>query len=246
MQKKNLFDELKLFSETGFREIYKRFIYINCRKLLDEMLPGELDDHITGIFAYCYIDKDEGISFRPVLLAAMSEMSIQVFTFPHQEDTIFVLRLRSGDVKMSELHQNGRHMYLYGVDPDKYAYIDLSVLNVPVEEYSEFKDMIDTSYDPSPDVEELRSEKYAYLDQFRHDLYPDDVRALLFKKENGIEEVWVRLMFRHENELFGRLLNEPYKDYGCHEGTIIGLVLAKSGDDRVLIFNGRTAELAES
>ncbi len=246
MQKKTLFDELRPFTETGFREIYKRFIYINCRTLLDEMLPGELDDHITGIIAYCYIDKTEGISFRPVLLAAMSKMSMQVFTFPHQEDTIFVLRLRRGDVQKGELHEYGRHMYIYGVDPDKLAFFDLSVLNVPFEKFSDFQDMIDTSYDPGPDVEELRSEKYAYLDQFRHEFYPDDVRALLFTKENGLEEVWVRLMFRHENELFGRLLNEPYKNYGCHEGTIIGLVLVKSGDDRVLIFNGSTVELAEN
>ena len=241
----NLFDELKLFSDVSFREIYKRFIYIHCREILDEMLPGEIDDDITGIFAYCYIDKTEGLSFRPVLLAAMKEMSIQVFTFPHQEDTIFILRLRHDKGLKSEVHENERHMYLHAIDPGKYSFIDLSVLNVPVEDYAEFKDMIDSSYDAGPDVEELRSDKYEYLDQFRHELYPDDVRALLFKKENGIEEVWVRLMFANGKELFGTLLNEPYRDYGCHEGTIIGLVIAQAGEKQVLIFNGRTAELAK-
>lgn len=210
------------------------------------MLPGELDDDITGIFAYCYIDKTEGLSFWPVLLAAMKEMSIQVFTFPHQADTIFILRLRQDRGLKSELHENGRHMYLYAIDPGKYSFIDLSVLNVPVEDYTAFKDMIDSTYDAGPDVEELRSEKYEYLDQFRHELYPDDVRALLFKKGNGMEEVWVRLMFANGKELFGTLLNEPYQDYGCHKGTIIGLVITETKEKQVLIFNGRTAELVKS
>lgn len=46
-----LYDELKDFSQVGFRDIYKKFIYIHCRELLDEMMPGELDDSITGVVA---------------------------------------------------------------------------------------------------------------------------------------------------------------------------------------------------
>ncbi len=246
MRKENLFDELKVFSDVGFREIYKRFLYIDCRELLDEMLPGEVDDPVTGVFAYCYIDREEGISFRPVLLAAMSKTSVRVSQFPHQEDTIFILRLRRGDIAMGELHEEGVHLYLYAIDPDQYAFMDLSVLNIPVEDYAEFKEMIDDIYDPGPEVEELRSEKYEYLDQFRHEYYPDDVRAVLFEEENGAEEVWVRLMFPHENALFGQLLNEPDQDYGCHEGTIIGLDLVKAGENDILVFNGMAAEWSGS
>ena len=46
-----LYDELKDFSQVGFRDIYKKFIYIHGRELLDEMMPGELDDSITGVVA---------------------------------------------------------------------------------------------------------------------------------------------------------------------------------------------------
>ena len=46
---KTLFDELKSFSQIGFREIYRKFIYIHCRELMDIIFPDELDDSITGL-----------------------------------------------------------------------------------------------------------------------------------------------------------------------------------------------------
>ena len=60
-----LFDVMRLMSEVNFREMYRKYIYINCRELLDKMLPGEVDDSITGMVAYCYIDETEGLSLRP-------------------------------------------------------------------------------------------------------------------------------------------------------------------------------------
>jgi len=103
--------------------------------------------------------------------------------------------------------------------------------------------MIDNSYHASPEVEELRSEKYQHLDQFRHESYPDDVQALLYSEKNGIEAVWVRLMFVNEKEYVGKLLNEPFQDYGVHEGTIICIIMANSNGKQFLVFNGRTAEI---
>ena len=241
MNKKNLYEEMRFFSEVNFREIYKRFIYIHCREALEKLLPGELDDAITGIIAYCYIDKDQGISFRPVLLATLAGLSIKVFTFPHQEDTIYIFRLREGVGTMNEYHNENRHMLLYTLDPVKNSFIDMSVLNFQGEDFTAFKEMIDTTYDAGSEVENLRSKKYEFLDPFRNELFPDDVRVLLYSKENGVEQVWVRLILTHGKEFFGLLLNEPYQDYGCHKGTIIGFVLTKSGEKSVLIFNGRTA-----
>lgn len=240
-----LYDEMTIFTDmSNFRQIYKKFIYIDCRELLDEMLPGELDDNITGIFAYCYMDRTEGISFRPLLLAAMKSDFIQVFTFPHQEDTIFVLRLRDGQTKMSELHNGDKHMYLYSVDPTKYSFIDLEVLNVNTDDFAEFKKMIDDSYDAGDMVEEFRTDgKWKFLDKYRNFSYPDDVQALLFNEDKNIEQVWVRLTFMTERgEIFGELLNEPYNEFGCHEGTLIELMEAEAGEGgKVLIFTGRTA-----
>ncbi len=86
-----LCDELKTFSQVGFRDIYKKFIYIHCRELLDEMMPGELSEDITGVIAYCYIDRTEGISFRPIMIAAMKLETLQVFDYPDHENTIYTM-----------------------------------------------------------------------------------------------------------------------------------------------------------
>lgn len=241
MKNTTLFDELNQFSGSVFREYYKQYLYIHCRDLLEIMFPGELKRDITGVFAYCYIDKDEGISFRPTSLAALTDYSILTSPLPHKEDTIYILRLRTANEKMNELHQNGRHMYLYALDPNKSSFLNSDIIHVPEEHYADLKRSVDKTYDAGLDVEELRSKEFSFLDPFRHEIYPDDVRALLYTKENGIEEVWVRLIFANGKELFGSLLNEPYKDYGCHEGTVIGLVMGHYGEEEVLVFNGRTA-----
>lgn len=238
----NIFDKMKLFHEANFREIYQKFIYIDCRDLLDEMLPGEIDDDITGVVAYGYIDATEGMSFRPFMLVKLTETAMQVFTFPHQEDTIFVLRLRSDVVRMSELHNGNKHLYLYGVNPYKYHFINLSAFNFPVEDFSELKESIDANYGVDEDKERLRTEEFAFLDQFRNDMYPDDVSVLLYEEGNEIEQVWVRTAFAAEKEIFGELLNEPYQDFNCHEGDLIGFVMAKSGEDKVLVYTGHVAE----
>ena len=241
-----LYDELKSFQGTSFRNLYQRFIYIDCRELLEEMFSGELDEGMTGVFAYCYIDGTEGLSFRPFMLAKMSEDSMQVFTLPHQEDTLYILRLREGVTKMSEAHEAGRHLYLYAVNPQTDHYIDLSVLNnIPLEDFSVIKNNVDENYKVSDDRELLRSDKFAFLDIFRNELYPDDVKVLLFREDIGIEQVWVRASFVAEKEIFGVLLNEPYQDYGCHEGELIGFVVAKNGDEKVLVHTGHIARKVE-
>lgn len=239
-------DELATFQGTSFRNLYQKFIYIDCKELLAEMFPGELDEGITGVFAYCYIDGKEGLSFRPFLLAKMSEDSMQVFTLPHQEDTLYILRLREGITKMSEAHEGNRHLYLYAVNPQKDRYLDLSVLsNIPFEDFAVIKDNVDKNYKVNDDRDLLRSDKFAFLDMFRNELYPDDVRVLLFKEDIGIEQVWVRASYVAEKEIFGVLLNEPYQDYGCHEGELIGFVVAQNGDEKVLVYTGHIARKVE-
>ncbi|MCR5409356.1 MAG: hypothetical protein K6E90_00065 [Lachnospiraceae bacterium] len=241
-----LYDELKSILDVGFREIYKKFIYIHCRELLDEMMPGELDESITGAIAYCYIDRTQGLNFQPILIAAMEAGSLQVFSYPDNKNTIYILRLRDEAMKPQEHHDGGKHMYLYGFDRSKYEFFDLSVVNYDPEIFKDVKEHIDTMYYADDMVEEFRSEKWSHLDRYRNDMFPDDVQALLYSEENGIEKVWVRLTFMTQNdEIFGELLNEPYQDYGCHEGTLIELKEVDSNDDKVLVFTGRMARKNE-
>lgn len=242
----NIFEQevFKRLCDVNFREIYKKVLYVGCRDILEKMFLEELEDKITGVVAYCYIDNTEGLSLRPLMLASLLDDGIQVFTFPRQEDTIYILRLRTGTMNMSETHFENRHMYIYGLDQESHLFFDVRTVNFPVEENRDFINNINHIYDADPKLEELRTEKYAFLDQFRHISFPDDVEALLYKEGNEIEQVWVRLMFTVGNEFFGKLLNEPNQEFGVHEGTIIGLSLAKGKKDIFLVFNGRTAVLS--
>lgn len=91
---------------------------------------------------------------------------------------------------------------------------------------------------------DLRSDRFAFLDNYRHPRFPDDVQALLYREENGIEQVWVRLTFAtKDNELFGELLNEPCRDYGCHAGDLIEIEETDTGDEKVLVSTGRIARV---
>ena len=239
-----LFDTLQPFSEVNFRDIYQKFIYIDCKELLNEMLPGELDDSITGMLVYCYIDRTEGISFRPFMIASLGEESLHTYEFPHLDDTLFILRLREGVVKLHEMHQYDRHMYLYAIDPKKYSFLDLSILNFDTETFSDLKRRVDENYYVSDVVEDLRSARFEFLDKYRHPRFPDDVQALLYSEENGIELVWVRLTFvTKDNEVFGELLNKPNHDYGCHKGDLIELEETDTGDEMVLVYTGRIARV---
>ncbi len=239
---RTLFDELKSFSNVGFREIYHTFLYIHCRELLDAMFHSEIDDSITGVVAYCYIDETEGISFRAFMLGAMISDSLRVIDIPHSEDTMYILRLRDGQAYMSEAHHNGKNMYLYAVDPEKYKFFDLSVIDIDRDFAKDLKDDIDDIYFVNDGVEVLRTERYSYLDKYRHPTFPDDVETYLCSEENGIEKVWVRLKFiTQEDSFFGILLKEPYKEQGCHENDLIEIEEYKTDKDSYLVFTGRVA-----
>ena len=55
--------------------------------------------------------------------------------------------------------------------------------------------------------------------------------------------MWVRLSALTQNdEILGILLNEPFNDYGCHEGSLIEIAESKETKDSFLYFTGRMAE----
>lgn len=64
-------------------------------------------------------------------------------------------------------------------------------------------------YKCSEQNEETR--KLTFLDSLRSLDYPDDIQVLLRQKGIQIEQVWVKCFAYTEDELFGKLLNEPTK-----------------------------------
>ena len=100
------------------------------------------------------------------------------------------------------------------------------------EEYEEIIDMVH-SYDVSEEVEESRS--FKFLDEFRNELYPDDVLVLTVKEGLTPEGCWVRITDLYEECILGTLLNEPNQDFGFHEGDSIAFFLYENEGNRCLI-----------
>lgn len=240
-----IYDELKRIINVNFREVYEKFIYLDCKNLIEKMFPGEVEESITGLVAYCYIDREEGLSFRPIYTAALKEDSMQIFALPHMEDTLYILRLREEEGLMSEFHNKNHHMYLYTIKTDKARFFDVSIAGIDTNELQAIAEEINESYSCSEELKVLRSAEYTLLDPFRHPAFPDDVNVIV-ANDSKLERVWVRLIFGTEDDtVFGSLLNEPYNEMGCHKGDIIELALTTISDEKVLFFTGRTATLKE-
>lgn len=74
-------------------------------------------------------------------------------------------------------------------------------------------------YDVSEELEKCCS--FDFLDGCREPAFPDDVRVLFLKKENKPEECWVRISGIGDHVLLGKLLNQPYQDFGVREGDMV-------------------------
>ena len=58
------------------------------------------------------------------------------------------------------------------------------------------------------------------IDELRHPVFPDDLRVLFMKEgQEGVEICWVRSMDVAGDHVIGKLLNEPYKDFGATKET---------------------------
>ncbi|WP_292518409.1 hypothetical protein [Methanoculleus sp.] len=91
-------------------------------------------------------------------------------------------------------------------------------------------------YEPEP----LRAvRKRTDLDRFRAPGYFDDVSVILYSKDREIipEGVWVRLEEQSADgaSFQGTLLNEPYSNFGVHEGEMVTVCFAEDEEGRFLV-----------
>ncbi|KLK88494.1 hypothetical protein SZ63_05635 [Methanoculleus sediminis] len=91
-------------------------------------------------------------------------------------------------------------------------------------------------YEPEP-LQAVR--KRADLDRFRAPGYFDDVSVILVSKDRELipEGVWVRLEGQSDDgaSFRGTLLNEPYSDFGVHEGDMVTVSFAEDEEGRFLV-----------
>ena len=208
--------EMRTVKGAGFREFYHRFLYIECRDVLERIMKDHLNEDDTGAIVYGYIDEQAGLSFQIAKLASLKDNELHVReSLP---ETIMIMRFGS--------LENAR-------------YLDLSLIDIDLDQFAEFEKMIRENYDTDNEAkEQIRS--MSFLDACRHPEYPDDIAVLLLRGDNQPEQVWVRGDYLTEHEIRGELLNEPNDDFGVHCGDSIQIVPYEKDDGSIICVSPRS------
>ena len=203
------------FKDIGFRGMYHRFwamdIKDTVRKTCSEFPDFEKAD---CVLLYGYIDHNAGITMEVI---ACGHKDNDVFSFYDAPAD------RRGSIRI------GANETLYDLN------------GIFDELKARYKDKIEVLDSYKANSELMETREITLLDASRHEYYPDDIQLYLKTKEDNIEACWVRIEGMSDKTFFGRLLNEPYKDCGCHEGDIVEFYIYETGEDKfVCVSDGKT------
>ena len=82
----------------------------------------------------------------------------------------------------------------------------------------------------------------ACLDPLRSPEFPYDIQAILFNSTYAAEQVWYRPIEMRQFTLKGILLNEPYGEFGIHQGNVVYARLAFQDGKAVVLIQGFSDE----
>ena len=70
--------EMHSVKDANFREFYHKFVYIECRDILEKLMKDFLNEDDTGAIAYGYIDEQAGLSFQIAKLASLKDNNLYI------------------------------------------------------------------------------------------------------------------------------------------------------------------------
>lgn len=201
--------------DAGFRALYHRLVILDIRnkdrKVLDTF-PGW--ETANCMLAYGYFDHEAGITFEILELEKKSSGNYE--HFGGRDDV--TVKFRFGAV----------------ADYDFWYADEEEVLR---KRHVDKIEMVHSGYAADKRVEESRA--LTILDEFRYENCPDDVRVLFLKNGVKPEACWVTITDMQDDKHYkGKLLNEPYADFGVHMGDIVSFAMGKyQNGDPVLYFH---------
>ena len=195
---------METIREIGFRRLFQRYVYIEHKDKLD-ILAQYFDgsEVATGVLGYCYVDHEAGMSFEVLALAKRNGEALEFY---------------GGNDEISIV-------FRFSSVADACAVLLPSVLP-PLMVYAEKTANIDAAYAHSEAVAKTRL--LENLDSCRHEEYPDDVLVYLVHGDDHIEGCYARVETVGQMNLTGTLLNEPFYDFGVHEGDSFDFYLVKN------------------
>lgn len=182
--------------EAIFREIFHKFIYIDCQEELEGLSDTlEIIEGATGVLAYCFCEDLVGTSFNLLASAKKSEDG----------------RLEIGP-RSSEKYARVRFS-----DVRDYEFELADNLEADLSAFTEVPDDIRKNFE-SADQRMAMLRELEMLDGGRNIELPDFVSVTVGKKGFLPEVVWVRTTDFGDNEFYGTLHNPPKQGFGLEPG----------------------------
>lgn len=198
------------FKETGFRPFYHQICALELNDKLAKRLKNCPDiEKASHAVVYGYIDPVKGLVLD-VLGAGKQAPKYFYFKDPYEGRRITISIEDVADVPFSWFEKLEPRFY------KKYA--------PRIEKLKK--------YDAPEDVE--KSREFGFLDDSRHPVFPDDVRVLFSKEGLNPEECWVRITGLGDHVLIGKLLNQPYQDFGVNEGDTISFYVHEESENKII------------
>lgn len=196
--------------EFSFRAIIGKMVIIKDKALIEAVHKSKLNEKSDSILTYCYVDDQAGITFE-----YLCPYNIGLRAMFVQRDKDYSYKLRFASVADCEI---------LIIDSDKSGekLIDDRI------------DMIKKGYKTSEDIKKFRT--WGFIDHLRSKEYPDDIIVGLFKNGLEGEGLYIKLIKEENNKLFGKLLNEPYQNFGVHLHDIIEVKIGKDGNGKISCF----------
>lgn len=203
------------FGELSFRDLYHRpFILAhNIQELKSDQvkIPEEAD----AVLVYAYIDPTAGITYDILAPARLKDGKV------YDEYGIYIA-------------QNCRVVLRNSGFPADTAVLLLDNEADIERTYAKHLSIYDEHYKVNPAREATRNIKE--IDHLRHEDCPDDVSVRLTAEDMPVEEIWFTLEgVLQDGNLVGRLINEPFSDFGVHSGDYMALVPFSSEDEPLLL-----------
>lgn len=199
--------------DAGFRALYHRLIILEIRdkdrKALDTLQGWETSN---CMLTYGYFDREAGITFEVLELG--NKLPGKYDYFGGREDV--TVKFRFGAVANYDFWYADEEETLRKRHADKI-------------------EMVHEGYAAQKKVEESRA--LTVLDKFRYENCPDDVQVLFLRNGVKPEACWVKITDMEDTMRYkGKLLNEPYADFGIHMGDTISFALGKYQDGEPVLY----------
>ncbi len=203
----------------NFREVYHKLAIVldhgYCLQLFrateEKTFPKGIE--ANSALVYGYIDKSRGFSYK-------------VLGLTYYEDGDYTLIRPNEELGMTVRGECFEDFELIPIENKAFA----KQFEIPIA-------ICNRVYSKKVD-ELLRS--FTFLDPFRHHDHPDDILAVLFIPNVKPEKIWVRCKeYVSETEgrhfLTAQLLNEPFSDFGVHQGDEIMLAVFEENGEHVAL-----------